>query len=158
MGIDPVVSLPASEFSKVVENTPLVSIDLVISDSSDAIVMGWRNNEPARHTWFVPGGRIRKNEKIATAFSRIMLSEIGLRTSIDEAQFGGVYEHLYTTNCFDVPSFGTHYIVLAYVLRYEHRPNLKTDEQHSRFDWLTSSTAGIHPYSQVYFKLLQKAR
>jgi colanic acid biosynthesis protein WcaH len=40
--------------------------------------MGWRENEPAKRTWFVPGGRIRKDEKIADAFERIIRTETGL--------------------------------------------------------------------------------
>ena len=66
------MTLSDSEFVDVVRNTPLVSIDLIISDPMGAILMGWRNNEPAKDTWFVPGGRIRKNERIAEAFERIL--------------------------------------------------------------------------------------
>jgi colanic acid biosynthesis protein WcaH len=72
------MSLPNSAFRNVVKNTPLVSIDLVITDPSGAVLMGWRENEPAKRTWFVPGGRIRKDEKIADAFERIIRTETGL--------------------------------------------------------------------------------
>jgi colanic acid biosynthesis protein WcaH len=47
--------------------------------------MGWRGNDPARGTWFVPGGRIRKNEKIADAFERIIRTETGLVKSLARA-------------------------------------------------------------------------
>jgi colanic acid biosynthesis protein WcaH len=148
--------VPDSDFRTVVKSTPLVSIDLVIADPSGAVLMGWRNNEPAKETWFVPGGRIRKNETIADAFERIVRSETGLVKRLAESEFGGVYEHLYTTNCFGDRDFGTHYCVLAYVLRVHERPHIAIDSQHTRVEWLTPSSADIHPYSRSYFDLLSR--
>jgi colanic acid biosynthesis protein WcaH len=147
------MTLPASDFFNVVKNTPLVSVDLIIRDPSGAILMGWRNNEPAKDTWFVPGGCIRKNEKIAGAFGRILRTETGLQTPFHEVRFAGVFEHFYSTNCFGDPTFGTHYCVLAYVLHLDHQPTIMADSQHSQFAWLTSSSTYVHPYSRAYFDI-----
>ena len=117
--------------------------------------MGWRENEPAKGTWFVPGGRIRKDEKIADAFERIVRTETGLAKSLAESRFGGVYEHLYSTNCFADPGFGTHYCVLANLLRFNERPRITIDSQHTKVEWLTPSSIGIHPFSRAYFDLLR---
>ena len=54
--------LPKKQYIEVVKNTPLVSIDLIIEDTEGNILLGYRLNSPAKHTWFVPGGVIRKNE------------------------------------------------------------------------------------------------
>ena len=151
------MSLPDSTFRDVVKNTPLVAIDLVITDPSGAILMGWRENEPAKGTWFVPGGRIRKDEKIADAFERIIRTETGLAKRLTDSRFGGVYEHLYSTNRFADASFGTHYCVLAYLIPLSERPHITIDSQHSMVQWLTLSSAGIHPYSRAYFDLLKSA-
>lgn len=148
------MSLSDPEFRDIVKNTPLVSIDLVITDPSGAILMGWRENEPAKGTWFVPGGRIRKDERIADAFGRIIRTETGLARSLSESRFGGAYEHLYSANCFGQAGFGTHYCVLAYVLRLGERPVIAIDGQHAKVDWLTPASANIHPYSRAYFELL----
>jgi colanic acid biosynthesis protein WcaH len=149
------MSLPASDFFNVVKNTPLVAIDLIISDPSRSILMGWRNNEPAKHTWFVPGGCIRKDERIADAFERIIRAETGLRASFWKARFAGIFEHFYPTNCFDDPTFGTHYCVLAYVIRLDDQPSVQIDSQHSKFDWVAPSSTRVHPNSRAYFDLLQ---
>jgi colanic acid biosynthesis protein WcaH len=144
-------SLPTSDFLGVVKNTPLVAIDLVIADRTGAILMGWRQNEPAKDTWFVPGGRIHKDEKISDAFGRILLTEAGLRASFREARFGGVFEHFYSVNCFGDPGFGTHYCVLAYVLQFDDRPAIQIDSQHVKIAWLASSAAnnrdGFRPHN-----------
>jgi hypothetical protein len=40
---------------------PLVSIDLIIRDNADRVLLGLRNNEPAKGYFFVPGGIILKD-------------------------------------------------------------------------------------------------
>lgn len=47
-------------FRTVIASTPLVSIDIVISDLAGRILMGKRRNDPAKGTWFVPGGGYSK--------------------------------------------------------------------------------------------------
>ncbi|WP_082016616.1 NUDIX domain-containing protein [Cupriavidus sp. IDO] len=37
-----------------------------------------RRNPPAQDSWFVPGGRIRKDEPIAAALRRLLQEELGL--------------------------------------------------------------------------------
>ena len=149
------MSLSNSEFKEIVRNTPLVSIDLVIADPSGAILMGWRENEPAKGTWFVPGGRIRKDERIADAFDRIVKGETGLVRNLAESRFCGVHEHFYASNCFAEADFGTHYCVLVYLLRFDERPLITIDDQHTKVAWLTRSAAGIHAYSRAYFDLVE---
>ena len=72
-----------------------------------------------------------------------------------DGQFGGVYEHLYSTNTFGAEGFGTHYCVLAYLLRLNERPAIKIDSQHTKVEWLKPSAPGIHFYSRAYFDLLK---
>ena len=56
---------------EIIKATPLVSIDLIIRNPSHKILLGKRINRPAKDYWFVPGGRIIKNETIAHALKRI---------------------------------------------------------------------------------------
>ena len=111
--------LNKDEFAQVVRNTPLVSIDLIIRDPDQHVLVRLRTNEPAKGKWFVPGGVVRKYERLADAFARIVKAEIGLDASIDDAKFVGVYEHLYDDNVFGEEGFGTHYVVLAHQLNLE---------------------------------------
>jgi hypothetical protein len=54
-------------FLDVVARTPLVAVDLVLVRGGSEVLLGLRNNRPAQGFWFVPGGRIRKNEPLHTA-------------------------------------------------------------------------------------------
>ncbi|HEE1113999.1 TPA: GDP-mannose mannosyl hydrolase, partial [Klebsiella pneumoniae] len=100
-------------FKNVIKNTPLISIDLIIQNEKGEYLVGKRNNRPARGFWFVPGGRIQKNETLNNGFTRLIQNEIGIEMLRNEATFLGVFEHFYDDNYFN-SEFSTHYIVLAY--------------------------------------------
>jgi hypothetical protein len=51
-------SVSDDEFAQVVRLAPLVSIDLVTRNANGHVLVGLRNNEPAKGVYFVPGGRI----------------------------------------------------------------------------------------------------
>lgn len=67
--------LDNTTFSTVLDSTPLVSIDLVIENTQGEILLGERKNRPAQGYWFVPGGRILKNESLAVIFKYFMLGK-----------------------------------------------------------------------------------
>src|SRR5215469_16678085 len=142
------------EFAQVVRNTALVAIDLIICNPDLCVLVGLRTNEPARGKWFVPGGVVRKYERLAVAFARIVKAEIGLEASIDDAKFVSLYEHLYDSNVFGEEEFGTHYVVLAHELDPDYQPGIVSDRQHSDFRWMTPaqliSSPDVHQYTQAY--------
>ncbi len=147
--------LSKSVFRTVVRNTPLISIDLIITNRRGEVLLGCRTNEPAKGSWFVPGGRIYKNETIRSALSRIMKSEMAGFAVRGIPKFRGVYEHLYLANFFEEAGFGTHYVVLAYDVRLEGQ-GVVGDRQHSEFRWwkipeILRSTK-VHRYTKAYFK------
>ena len=69
--------LDVQTFKAVIENTPLVSIDLCLICNGQ-ILLGKRRNEPLKGTWFTPGGRIHKNETWQDALLRVAEVELGL--------------------------------------------------------------------------------
>ena len=147
--------LPEKEYTEVVKNTPLVSIDLIIEDIDGKILLGYRLNNPARHTWFVPGGVIRKNEHFLDAFKRISEDEIGIQIELSKTLFIGVYEHLYKTNFADNPDFGTHYIVNAFSIKIKQKAIDLPKTQHSEYWWATKEELlaheKVHVNSKNYF-------
>ena len=72
-------------FTTVIDSTPLVSIDLVVVNEHEKVLLGFRTNKPAKGLWFVPGGRIQKNESLACAFNRLTNQELGCNFDIRQA-------------------------------------------------------------------------
>lgn len=141
-------------FKNIVQNTPLVSIDLIIKNDQGLILLGKRNNRPAQGYWFVPGGRIRKNERLADAFIRLTVTELGQTFSIDEAVFLGAFEHLYVDSVFGSES-STHYVVLAYELSVNHILETLPLDQHHQYQWSAIKyllqDSDVHENTKAYF-------
>jgi colanic acid biosynthesis protein WcaH len=142
-------------FAQVVKHTPLVSIDLIVRNSEGHVLVGYRNNEPARHYWFVPGGRVNKNEKLDDAFARITEGELGKKFQRGDTDFKGVYQHMYDTNFSRQGDFGTHYVVLAHVLDIgDYTP--VSDDQHEEYRWMSAEEIladdTVHDYTKDYFR------
>jgi len=139
----------------VVRLAPLVSIDVIIRDPNQNVLVALRTNEPAKAFYFVPGGRIRKDETIQAAFVRILEVETGCRMSFDRAQFRGVFQHFYSTNRYGLDGFGTHYVVLAYELRLDYRPIITLDGQHSEHRWMSEvelkAATDVHDNTKMFF-------
>ncbi len=147
--------LSATGFARVVRDTPLVSIDLVVLHNSKAL-LGKRCNEPAKGYWFVPGGRIRKNESINKAFYRLTGNELDMQIPVSDAEFLGVYEHFYATNFSESGDFGTHYVVLAYTIRLASPLTELPTQQHSDYRWFEidkiKEEVRIHQHTKAYFR------
>jgi colanic acid biosynthesis protein WcaH len=144
------------KFACIVRYAPLPSIDLIIRDSDHRVLVGLRTNEPAKNYYFVPGGVIRKNETIELAFARILRAETGCNASLSDARFLGVFQHFYSANRFGEPSYGTHYVVLAYELQLDHCPAIVLDAQHSASKWMAAadllSASDVHENTKAYFR------
>ncbi len=150
--------LPQALFSEVVAAAPLISIDLILKSQDQRILLGERLNRPAQGFWFVPGGRIYKNEKLDAAFSRIAFEELGLERARSEATFLGAYEHMYQDSQFGEHLFdsSTHYVVLAYGMNVdegllENLPKL----QHGDYRWwdlhALMASNQVHQHTKNYF-------
>ena len=146
------------EFLEVIERTPLISIDLVIRDLNNQIFMGYRLNNPAKGKWFVPGGRIYKNECLDDAFKRITLAEVGYALSRNDAAFIGLFTHEYDTNFLNVDNITTHYVVIAYKIQPPDDFEKYISSQHSKVGWFaqSDSSQSIHPNSLEYFNHLSQ--
>ncbi len=146
--------LDKETFRTVVRSAPLVSIDLVVINSQGQVLLGQRTNRPAQGFWFVPGGRILKNEAMAAAFLRLSKAELGLASELGDAEFLGVYEHFYTDN-FSGTDFSTHYVVLGYRLVHDLDLNSLPDAQHHSYRWFDVAellaSDQVHDNTKAYF-------
>lgn len=142
-------------FKQVVANTPLVSIDLIVRNQQGQVLLGQRLNRPAKGYWFVPGGRICKEETMASAFTRLVKEELGIGRELTQAKCLGPYEHFYTDN-FSGTDFTTHYVVLGFRLDAEIALTDLPKEQHGHYRWFDVDELikadDVHSNTKLYFK------
>ena len=152
--------LSVDDFKTVIESTPLISIDLVIENVDGEILLGKRNNRPAKGYWFVPGGRVLKDEILQNAIERLVNVELNLTFTEINSKFLGVYQHFYDDNFVD-ETFSTHYVVLAYKLTLNIEVPSLPQEQHSEYKWFSQKDLlahnGVHIHSKWYFQNEQQA-
>ena len=140
----------------VIDKTPLVSIDLIVRNSQDEILLGKRTNRPAQGCWFVPGGRIVKGEHLDAAFRRISKKELGIALERRDARLLGAYEHHYDDNFLGREGVSTHYVVLAHAIELEDETAIRSDEQHEAMHWWATEeildSPDVHDYTKDYFR------
>lgn len=147
--------LDNKKFLEIIDSTPLISIDLILEDGDGKILLGKRVYRPAQGYWFVPGGRVMKNETLADAMKRISSTELGFTTDITDTQLQGTYDHIYDDNRFAVEGINTHYVVLAYKLSTIDELAVTTNQQHSEIRWWPKSeilsSREVHQNTKNYF-------
>lgn len=150
--------LPQSTFETLVAHAPLFAIDLVVTNPAQEVLLGLRNNPPAQGYWFVPGGRVYKNEPLAQAFARITQAELGMAFGYDPQQQLGLFDHLYADSMFD-PKVSTHYINAPFWIQLaDETPLPLPKQQHHAYRWLSLPALmqddSVHPNSKVFISNL----
>lgn len=151
-----IMFLSKSIFRTVIQNTPLISIDFIVKNQNNQILLGKRLNRPAKDFWFVPGGRILKDEPIATAFKRLTIEELGEEFSIHQSTLIGPFDHFYEDNVFD-SEFSTHYIAMGYQINPKNKlEQLPEKIQHQKYQWLDIdrllADPLVHKHTKLYFE------
>ena len=141
--------IPPEEWKAIVRNVPISSVDLLVHYQG-GLILGFRQNEPVKGEWFVPGGTILKNERLTEAVQRVAREELGCTVEIVDSL--GTYEHFYDVSEF--PEIDSkHYLANVFVVEPHDEP-VVADDQHSEFRVFESSATGLHPYVQRYFDAL----
>ena len=147
------MKLSSTDFKTIVKSTPLVSIDLIVRDREGNVLLGKRTNRPAQGFWFVPGGRVLKDESFEYAFKRLIKEELGIDTV--DSIFKGIYQHFYDNN-FSEDDFTTHYLVLAYEIIFNGDIASLPVAQHNDYRWFSEMALlahdDVHIHTKWYFQ------
>lgn len=147
--------LNKKSFLDIISKTPLCSIDILIN-INNKYLFGLRENKPAYGYYFVPGGRILKNEDYNKTILRILKKELGLKFRNIKFSIIGIYNHFYKNNVYGVKNINTHYFVCAIKVVLKGDVTFQNDNQHSKFILLTKKQAlvhkKVHNYSKIYLR------
>lgn len=152
--------LDSDSFKQLVQYGILFSIDLIVMDDQNRILFGKRLNRPAQGYWFVPGGRVYKNEPLDEAFKRICQAELGKDFEYNQACLLGLFDHFYDDSVFGT-EISTHYVNAPYLIKIS---SIKLDklpkQQHQGYRWLSTNEIEqdntVHQYSKVFLAALKQ--
>src|SRR5215510_12408575 len=90
-----VMTLPHEEYKKVLSAIPIVCVDCLVVNENEEYLLVKRANPPLKGEYWVPGGRLYKNERILDAVHRKMREEIGI--GVDVVTILGILEFFRTS-------------------------------------------------------------
>lgn len=136
------MEIPKDKYKYILEYMPVVCVDLVIVYNGK-VFMAKRVNEPAKNQWFLPGGRILKNERLQDAVIRKAKEEVGLDVKIIKPLIFG--ETIFDESSIEGVVSGTHTINVSYLVEASG-DNVILDGQNSEHKWVDRIDESWHPY------------
>lgn len=131
--------LSKNDFYDVVRKTPLVAVDFIIMNEDNKVLLGKRNNNPAKGDFFTFGAVIAKNESIDAAKKRMLKNELGIiLKKSDDVKFLGIFEQFYDNNFKDEKT-NTHYIILSFTMKINPKRIKENKDEHTEIAWFDSN-------------------
>lgn|SRR3989338_7539970 len=140
--------IPEKEYNKIISNVPICCVDLVIAYKGKVLLV-YRNGPFFKNKWFVPGGRIYKNETIEEAVKRKAFEETGLKVKIIKQL--GVYQ-AFEENEDSKEINGFHTIGIGFLVEPVSLSEIKLDETSSAFKWISLIEDDLHEYNKRILK------
>ena len=137
------------EYKKILDRVPICCVDIIIKGHKGVLLVK-RKNKPFSNTWWVPGGRVYKNEKLQDAAIRKVLEETGLNIKISNKV--GVYETMSDENIFEDMKSGTHTINIVFFAELLNNKNINLDNAHLEYKWIESIEDNFHSYIKEILK------
>jgi len=133
--------IPAKLYKHIVKSIPIPCVDVIIVHDGLFLLLK-RNNPPEKGKWFIPGGRVYKDEKLRTAAQRKAYEETGIHCNVGPLIYNT--ETIFPDGPFDFP---IHTINSCFFLYPKTRSfKVSLDKDHNGFRWCNFIPSDIHPY------------
>jgi len=131
-------------YKEILENIPICCVDVAVLDGNRVLLVK-RKDEPAKDHWWIPGGRIYKNEKLKDAAIRKVYEETGIKIKIKKLI--GTYEFFWHKGFFSALRTGAHTIDVTFLAEPLNKdPKIKLDKASSDYKWINRIEEDFHPY------------
>ena len=121
--------IPKADYIKILQTMPILCMDCIVVHKGKYLLVK-RKNKPLQGEYWLPGGRVMKNETLEQAAIRKMKQEIGVDVKI--IGLAGFHEFLFEENEFDLDSIHT---LSAVFYVSPLRTDIKLDDQSDGFMW-----------------------
>lgn len=138
-----------SEYKKILENMPVCCVDLIINHNKKVLLIK-RKNKPVKGQWWVPGGRVYKNEKLGEAVIRKAKEELGIEVKIEREL--GIYETFFDKGPFPNLKTGVHTLNITFIVKPLENQEIKLDRASSEYKWIDKIEENHHPYIKQVLK------
>jgi colanic acid biosynthesis protein WcaH len=118
---------------------PIACVDVAIIINGKVLLVK-RNNEPAKDEYWLPGGRIYKNETMIDCAKRKAIEEVGIECNVGNLIHTG--ETIFNTGPFDIPVHTVNFCFIMFPT-YD-RIEFKLDEYHSDYKLIDKITPDLN--------------
>ena len=133
------------DYIKVIETMPIVCVDALIINEKNQYLLVKRTNEPLKDEYWLPGGRLHKNELLEESIKRKVREELGVDGKI--IKLIGHFEEFFdktsqqTNKNFHAISF----VFLIEILSF----NISLDNQASDWKWFNTLPDRLKLYNLI---------
>ncbi len=133
--------VPEALYREFISRLPIACVDVAIVHRGSVLLVK-RRDHPARGQWWVPGGRVRKGEKLRETAARKAREETGLECHVGPIVHTA--ETIFPDGPGGIPVHSINACFFLYPTRSVARPRL--DRHHASAKWVRTIDAGLHPY------------
>ncbi len=76
--------LPKDEFDRIFRKVPRLTVEVLIANEDQGVLLALRDVDPCRGMWNLAGGTVRFGERLADAVRRVAHDELGIPVSVGE--------------------------------------------------------------------------
>lgn len=146
--------IPDNFYKQIVEYSVISTVDIIFMDHNKSILLGRRSNSPLKGEYYIPWGRIRKNETIIQGVQRKAKEEFNIDIDINKLVFVGSYDDIFEDSAWNT---STHCVprVFAYQLNNDEVKMLLPDTQHTDIKFAIYNDPSLHPFLKQRLETIQ---
>lgn len=139
------------EYKNILDKVPVFCVDIIVMNNEGEVLVVQRENEPGKGEWWVPGGRLQKNETIVECAKRKAKEELGL--DLEPVEILGFGETIFNKGPFDGVTTHT---VNSFVLMSEIGKQKVTPDKSQHLNWkfISDLDDSADPYMVEIFESL----
>jgi colanic acid biosynthesis protein WcaH len=134
------------DYKKIMESMPVVCIDCLVQNAAGEFLLIKRKNEPLKGEFWVPGGRLLRNERLEDAVHRKMFEELGVDVEIVKNL--GFYEEFFDKTAQNAEG-GFHAVSFLYLVR-PLTNNITLDDQSDEWGWFKNFPQSLRTYKTLH--------
>jgi len=133
--------VPEETYKLILAHMPFPCVDIIVA-TENGVLLVWRDNEPAKDQWWLPGGRVFKGETLEECALRKAREEVNLECSFKRLVH--VEETIFETGPWNIP---VHTVNVCALLEPIDDRIPVLDNMHSKIWWLKSlDELPLHDY------------
>ena len=141
-------------YNVILSTMPIICVDILVVNKYGKILLIKRNELPAKNQWWLPGGRLFKNEELTDCAKRKAKEEIGL----DDCDVGPIVMSASTKFNDGPQGINVHSVNFVYLVIANEPFNVKLDETSSEYGWFREPPMDCHSYVKNAFRGYNQSR